>query len=331
MRVDSILECIGNTPTVELKRMAGGQGARLWAKLEFFNPLGCVKDRVALALLEGAEQRGEIEPQRSIIVEPTSGNLGLGLALACGAKGYRFIAVVPDTMVNEKVAIIRHMGARVVLSPGHLGARGAIETARSIARRYTGRAHVLQQFENPDNALAHYRTTGAELVRDFASDGVAAFVAGIGTGGTFTGVGRALRETWGNDVELVAVEPAGSAILSGDPSGSHAIPGIGVGFVPGVLDRSLIDAVLPVSDAAALHTARRLAHEEGIFAGISAGASVFAGMQVARRLASHQNVVCLLADSGMKYLASGLLFPALQLHTWDEAQGEFVPVCDAAA
>lgn len=307
MRCESILDCIGGTPLVRLRRFSQPGGATVWAKLETFNPLGCVKDRAACFMIERAEARGDISPERTILVEPTSGNLGLGLALVSAVKGYRFLAVVPESMSPAKVLTMKHLGARVVFSPREAGAKGAIAMARSIVERNPSTAYLLDQFTNADNAAAHELTTGPEILADMSGLSLDAFVAGVGTGGTLTGVGRALRAARGTSVRIVAVEPAGSPVLSGGAMGPHVIQGIGVGFVPDVLEPALIDEVVAVGDVDAVMTARRLAREEGVAPGFSGGAAAYAARQVAARLGPEQNVVVLLADAAHKYQVDGLL------------------------
>ena len=294
-------EIVGGTPLVELKRLAAGQGlcARLLAKPELRNPAGSVKDRVALAMIDAAEAAGLLRPG-SVIIEHTSGNTGIALAAIAAARGYPAIIVMPETMSAERRALVRAYGAELVLTDGADGMEGAIAKARELASQIKG-SFIPDQFTNPANPAAHYRTTGPEIWAD--TDGtVDIFVAGVGTGGTLTGVGRYLKERKPT-VELVAVEPAGSPVLSGGRPGQHAIQGIGAGFVPEVLDTSLIDRVISVEDSAAIAAMGLLARREGILAGISAGAALWAAMQIGRETQNAgKTIVALLPDGGERYL-----------------------------
>lgn len=295
----SALGRIGNTPLVRLRTPAGA--AALWGKLESANPGGSVKDRIALAMIEQAERDGLLRPGDTV-VEPTSGNTGIGLSLVCCLKGYKVVLTMPDTMSMERRRLLGAYGAELILTPGSLGMRGAIEKAEEIARERS--AFVPQQFKNPANPRVHEETTGPEIVRDLPA-GVDAFVAGIGTGGTITGVGKALKRHHPG-VLIVAVEPRESAVLSGGEPGPHKIQGIGAGFVPDILDTSIYREILQVSNNDAMQTAHDLARTEGIFVGISAGANVFAARQIAARLGSGKSVVTILCDTGERYLSTGI-------------------------
>jgi cysteine synthase A len=299
-RAGSVLELIGATPMVRLNRVASADGAAVWAKLESANPGGSVKDRIALSMVEAAEALGLIEPGKSVLVEPTSGNTGVGLAMVAAAKGYRLVVTMPETMTRERVELMRLYGAEVVLTAGAEGMAGAVRRAEEIMAENPG-AFMPQQFDNPANPEIHYQTTGPETLR--ALDGkVDGFVAGIGTGGTITGAGRYLREQC-PEVRIVAVEPARSPLLSGGIAGPHRIQGIGANFVPRVLDRSVYDEVVTVSDEDAVEMTRRLAAEEGISAGVSSGAAAWAAAKVAAEMAPGQNVAVVLPDDAIKYLS----------------------------
>lgn len=313
----STLELIGRTPLVELSRLAreAGAVARVVAKVESFNPAGSVKDRVALAMVEQAEARGEIRPGDTII-EPTSGNTGVGLALVSALKGYRLILTMPETMSIERRRLVAAYGAQVVLTPGAEGMTGAIDRARELREEIPGSV-ILQQFENPDNPQQHYRTTGDEIWRD--TDGrVDLFVAGVGTGGTVSGTGRRLKEL-NPEVEIVAVEPASSPVLSGGAPGPHRIQGIGAGFVPGNYDAQVVDRVVPVSDEEAIGMARLLASHEGLLAGISSGAAARVALQLAKREEYRgKTIVVLLPDTGERYLST-------LLYAFDEYKTDIRP------
>ena len=299
----SAAELIGNTPLLELGNIARKDSlkVRLLAKLESHNPAGSAKDRVALNMLDAAERCGQLAPG-STIIEPTSGNTGIGLCAVAAARGYKCIIVMPDSMSAERQMLMRAYGAEVVLTPGKQGMAGAVERAKELAAQIPG-SWIPGQFDNPANALAHYRTTGPEIWEQ-TKGMVDIFVAGVGTGGTVTGVGRFLKEQ-NPAIRIVAVEPASSPLLSQGRAGGHRIQGIGANFVPGVLDRKLLDEVVTVTDEEALTATRALAREQGILAGISSGAAYCA----ARKIADSQpdkRVVTLLPDSGMRYLSMGL-------------------------
>lgn len=298
----SIDQLIGNTPLMRLTRLEqklGLQG-QLLAKLEYFNPGGSIKDRAALQMLRAAEQAGRIGPG-ALIIEPTSGNTGIGLCMLCAARGYRAIIVVPETASIERIKLMRAYGAQVVLTPGSAGMRGAVERAEALARENEN-AFIPSQFDNPENANAHYLTTGPEIWAQTEGH-VDALVAGVGTGGTITGIGRYLREHK-PDVQLIAVEPASSPLLSQGHAGPHKIQGIGANFVPAVLDRSLLSRVQTVENEAAFAMMHLLAETEGVFCGISSGAAVSAAADVLREDAMRGNtVVAILPDTGERYLS----------------------------
>ena len=298
----SIDQLIGNTPLMRLTRLEqklGLQG-QLLAKLEYFNPGGSIKDRAALQMLRAAEQAGRIGPG-ALIIEPTSGNTGIGLCMLCAARGYRAIIVVPETASIERIKLMRAYGAQVVLTPGSAGMRGAVEKAEALARENEN-AFIPSQFENPENANAHYLTTGPEIWAQTEGH-VDALVAGVGTGGTITGIGRYLRERK-PDVQLIAVEPASSPLLSQGHAGPHKIQGIGANFVPAVLDRSLLSRVQTVENGAAFAMMHLLAETEGVFCGISSGAAVSAAADVLREDAMRgKTVVAILPDTGERYLS----------------------------
>jgi cysteine synthase A len=299
----NVLELIGGTPLVRVERLAEGRGATLLAKLESANPMGSVKDRIAWAMVKDAEDRGLLGPG-SVVVEPTSGNTGIGLALVCAVRGYRLLLTMPETMSLERRRILAALGAQVVLTSGELGMSGAVAEAKRLAASTPG-AFVPRQFENPVNPRVHEETTGREIWED-TSGAVDIVVAGIGTGGTITGVGRFLKSRKGG-ARLVGVEPAGSPLLTEGRTGPHGIQGIGAGFIPRVLDLELVDEVIAVRDADAISTARRLAREEGIFAGISSGAAMSAALEVAGRKESKgKTIVVILPDGGERYLSTAL-------------------------
>lgn len=299
-------ETVGRTPLVRLNRTAAGVGAEVYAKLEFFNPLGSVKDRIAGAMIEAAEAAGQIGPE-TLIVEPTSGNTGIALAFICAAKGYRLCLTMPETMSMERRKLLRHLGAELVLSPGPKGMKGAIEAAGEIVSR-GGDVFMPNQFANPANPEIHRRTTAEEIWTDTGGR-VDIFVAGVGTGGTITGVGQAIKARK-PEFQAVAVEPAESPVLSGGAPGPHKIQGIGAGFVPEVLDRAVIDEVVAVTGEEAFDMARKLARNEGILCGISSGAAAAAALRVAGRPESWgKRIVVLLASTGERYISTDLFLP----------------------
>jgi cysteine synthase A len=303
-RVRGITELIGGTPLLRLNRISDESGAEVYGKLESFNPGGSVKDRIGLSMIEAAEREGRITPGRTTVIEPTSGNTGIALAMVCAARGYDIVLCMPETMSVERRQLLLAYGARLELTPGGDGMRGAIERALALAAEGED-TFIPQQFENEANPDVHCRTTAEEIWSD--TDGrIDAFVAAVGTGGTITGVGRFLRERRPG-VRLIAVEPSASPVLSGGRPGSHPIQGIGAGFVPAVLDTGIYDEVVQVDPDDAYGAARRLAAEEGLLAGISAGANAWAAEQVARRPEhSGGTVVTVICDTGERYLSTTL-------------------------
>ncbi len=306
----SIAEFIGDTPVVELPRMLDGTGAaemgvELFAKLEAFNPGGSVKDRIGVAMIEAAEAEGRIEPGHTTIVEATSGNTGIALAFVCAAKGYDLVLTLPQGMSRERESLLRLYGARVEVTESMGGMGEAVEAARAMAR--SGDVFLPDQFSNPANPEAHRRGTGPEIAR--ALERVDVLVAGVGTGGTITGVGEYLREH-NPSLQIVAVEPRGSAVLSGGAPGPHRIQGIGAGFVPAVLNRELLDEIVSVSDDDAIHTAWACARRAGLLAGISGGAALWAALQVANRPESKgKRIVVMMPDSGERYISQAFFAP----------------------
>ena len=314
MLAKNILECVGKTPLVEVSSRSNPTAAKLFVKVESFNPGGSAKDRVAVAMIAAAEADGSLGPGGTII-EPTSGNTGIGLAMAAAVKGYRMILVMPDTMSVERIKLARAYGADVVLTPGAEGMKGSIAKAEEL-RSVTPNSIIAGQFVNPANPAAHVATTGPEIFADLEGQ-VAAFVAGVGTGGTLTGVARFLKKEIRNSSlftlrssfpRIVAVEPATSPLLSKGVAGPHGLQGIGANFVPEILDRSLIDEVMTVTDDEAIAAARKLAANEGIFCGISSGAAFAAALRIADRPEfAGKNVVALLPDTGERYLSTPLV------------------------
>ena len=301
----SLLDTIGNTPLIEARRIMEAQGAtaRLLVKQEGRNPLGSAKDRAALYMLRDAQQRGLLKPG-GVIIEPTSGNTGVGLAYQCALMGYRLILTMPETMSEERKNLLRALGAELELTPGAEGMGGSVERAEALKKEIPG-AIILGQFDNPANAAAHYETTGPEIWRDTQGN-VDVFVACVGTGGTLTGTARYLKEQ-NAAVEAVAVEPSESPLLSGGKAGPHKIQGIGANFIPSVLDRALVDRVLTVSSEEAYDGVRMLMHKEGLFCGISSGAACMAALQLACDPAyAGKTIVALLPDTGERYLSTGV-------------------------
>ena len=309
-----ITRTIGNTPLVRLNRLTAGLEATVLVKLESFNPLASVKDRIGVSMIEAAEREGHIGPD-TILLEPTSGNTGIALAFVCAARGYRLVLTMPETMSLERRKLLQALGAELILTPGEEGMKGAIRKAEELAAQ-DPRYLILQQFQNPANPEVHRRTTALEIWSD--TDGeVDVLVAGVGTGGTITGCAGVLKGLKPG-LKAVAVEPASSPVLSGGQPGPHKIQGIGAGFVPDVLRLELVDEVIQVADEEAMETARRLAREEGILAGISSGAVTFAALQVARRPESAGKlIVAILPDTGERYLSTEL-FVDHESREWDE-------------
>ncbi len=301
---ESTLDLIGHTPVVELARLPGTASARVLAKLESLNPGGSVKDRICLAMILAAEAEGRLKPGGTII-EPTSGNTGIGLALVAAARGYRLVLTMPDTMSLERRGLLEAYGAELILTPDTKGMHGAIDKAAEILDRHPD-YFMPQQFSNPANPEAHRRTTARELLAQCPQ--IDAFVTGVGTGGTITGVGSVLRRERPG-TRIVAVEPASSPVLSGGEAGYHRIQGIGPGFVPEILDRSLIDQIVTVSDDAAEEMTRKLARDEGILVGISSGANCVAALEVAAELGAGNTVVTVFCDTGQRYLTGPLFGP----------------------
>jgi cysteine synthase len=300
-----MLELIGGTPLVRLRHLPGPDSADVFVKCEQFNPGGSVKDRVALAMIARGEREGKLVPGRSVIVEPTSGNTGVGLALVAAVRGYRLVLTMPDNMSIERRMLLSAYGAEVILTPATLVMKGAVDKAAELC---AGNPDYVtpQQFENPANVEAHLRATGPEILAQLAEAGRStcdAFVAGVGTGGTITGVGRVLRRAF-PQVHIVAIEPSKSAVLSGGPAGEHRIDGIGAGFVPEILDRSIISEVRAISEEEAQELKLALARREGLLVGISAGAAVKIALDVARELGPGKTVVTVLPDTGERYFSS---------------------------
>jgi cysteine synthase len=300
---NSVVELVGGTPLMRLGRVAAGCHAEILGKAEFMNPLGSVKDRIGANMILRAEERGEIKPG-TLLVEPTSGNTGIGLAFVCAARGYKLILTMPDTMSLERRALLKALGVQLELTPGSLGMQGAVDRAQELVDQHPD-AIMLQQFENPDNPGAHVLTTAEEIWTD-CEGRVDALVTGVGTGGTISGVGRVLKAR-NPALHVVALEPEGSAVISGGRPGPHRIQGIGAGFIPGNLDQSIIDEILLISDEEAFEMARRLACEEGLLVGISAGANVAGALKVgARPEFAGKRIVTMLCDTGERYLSTPL-------------------------
>lgn len=299
---NSILDTIGDTPIVKLRNLPSEDMAQIYVKVESFNPGGSVKDRIALRMIEDAEKSGKLKDGMTII-EPTSGNTGIGLAMVGAAKGYPVILVMPETMSIERRKLMQAYGAKLVLTPGTEGMKGAIAKAKELAEENNW--FVPAQFDNPSNPKVHEETTAKEIVNAFEKNGLDAFVAGVGTGGTITGVGNELKRMY-TDIKIYAVEPEESPVLEGGQSGPHKIQGIGAGFVPSILNTEIYDQVLPVSSSEAMETAREIAKKEGILVGVSSGAALFAAIKVAKEMNPDQKVLVLLPDNGERYLSTEL-------------------------
>ncbi|PIU64135.1 MAG: cysteine synthase A [Armatimonadetes bacterium CG07_land_8_20_14_0_80_40_9] len=298
-----ITKLIGNTPLVRLNKIAKDVEAEIVAKLEFFNPLGSVKDRIGLSMIEDAEKKGKIK-DKTIILEPTSGNTGISLAFVCAVRGYELVLTMPETMSRERRRLLLALGAKLILTPGKEGMLGAVKVAEELAAS-DQRHLILQQFKNPANPQAHRETTAEEIWKDTEGK-VDILVSGVGTGGTITGVAEVIKKRKPG-FKVIAVEPANSAVLSGGQAGAHKIEGIGAGFLPEVLNVGVIDEVFKVTDESAISTARRLAKEEGIFAGVSSGAVVYSALEVGRRKENKGRlIVAILPDLGERYLSTGL-------------------------
>lgn len=300
--VNSVLELVGQTPIVKVNNLQEENSADIYLKLEYFNPGSSVKDRIALALVEAAEKSGQLK-EGSTIIEPTSGNTGIGLALVAAAKGYKAILVMPETMSLERRNLLRAYGAELVLTPGPDGMKGAIAKAEELAKE--NGYFLPQQFTNKENPEIHRQTTGPEIIEAFGNDKLDAFIAGVGTGGTITGSGEVLREKY-PDIQIYAVEPKDSPVLSGGKPGPHKIQGIGAGFVPEVLNTELYENIIQVTTEEAFNYARRAGGEEGILAGISGGAAIAAAVQVAKQLGKGKKVLAIVPDNGERYLSTPL-------------------------
>jgi cysteine synthase A len=298
-----ITKTVGNTPLVKINKITGGFNATVLAKLEFFNPLSSIKDRIGVAMIEDAESKGLLN-KNSVIIEPTSGNTGIALAFVAAAKGYKLILTMPDTMSVERRQLLKIFGADIVLTAGARGMKGAVDKAEELVKK-TPNAFMPQQFNNPANPRIHSKTTAEEIWRDTGGV-VDVIVAGVGTGGTITGVGEALKKK-NPAVKIIAVEPKDSPVLSGGAPGAHKIQGIGAGFVPGVLNMKIVDEIIKVSNEDSGEMAKRLAREEGIFAGISCGAAMWAALEAAKRKESEgKTIVVILPDTGERYLSTWL-------------------------
>ena len=296
---NNAIELIGNTPMVRINKIPGLTGGNVYAKMELFNPCGSIKDRICLSMIEAAEKAGRLSPGDTII-EPTSGNTGIGLALVAAVKGYKAILVMPESMSTERFGLLSSFGAEVVLTSAIDGMKGSIIEAERLLKENPG-YFMPDQFSNPANPEAHRRTTAPEIWDDMNGE-VDAFVAAVGTGGTITGVGEVLKAR-NKNIRIVAVEPASSPVISGGSPGPHKIQGIGAGFIPSVLNRNIIDEIIPVTDDEAFETAKLLSKEEGLMVGISSGANVFAAMKVAKNLGAGKNVVTVLCDTGERYIS----------------------------
>jgi len=299
--VDSVLDLVGNTPLVRINKLSDENSADIYAKIESFNPCRSVKDRICLSMIEAAEERGRIK-QGNTIVEPTSGNTGIGLSFVCAAKGYGLVLTMPATVSVERMKMLKAFGTEYILTNGEGDMRGAVAKAAELSRKRG--YYQPQQFNNPANPLVHKETTAREILKQAGS--VDAFVAGVGTGGTLTGVGEVLKDEVGMHVQIIAVEPSACPVLSGGKPGHHAIQGIGPGFVPEVFNEHIVDEIIQVSDEDAIATAKRIIREEGILCGISSGANLFAALAVARRLGKGKKVVTIFPDTGERYLSTRL-------------------------
>jgi cysteine synthase A len=296
--VQSVLGLVGDTPLVKLAKISPKNGATILGKFEVFNPAGSVKDRIALAMIEAAEKDGTLK-STDVLVEATSGNTGIGLAVICAYKNYRLVITMPDDMSHERCELLQRLGADVIMTPAIEGMTGAVHKADELVESHG--YVMLQQFNNPANPEIHYKTTGPEILRA-TNEKFDAFVAGVGSGGTITGVGRAIKDAQIN-CKIVAVEPANSPVLQGGRAGQHSLQGMGASFIPSILDQSIYSEIISVTDVNAIETTKRLAKEEGLLVGISAGANVFAAIQIAEKLEPYQSVVTMLCDTGERYLS----------------------------
>ncbi len=303
MYVDSILDLIGNTSVVKLQNVVSNECAAVWAKLENLNPAGSIKERITIRMLEDAEQRGLISPEKTTIIEPTSGNTGIGMAFVCAVKGYKLILTMPDNMSLERKQILAAFRVKLVLTDKKLEISGAIDKANEILK-YIPDGFMPQQFINIANTEVHSNITGVEIIEQIPGK-VDAFVAGVGTGGTLTGIGKTLRKRY-PDVRIYAVEPEESPVLSGGTPGNHGIQGIGIGFIPQILDTTIYDDVIKVKTEDAIAFTRQLASKEGILVGISSGASGYGAVKIAKYLGPGKNIVTIFSDSGERYLTTGL-------------------------
>ena len=302
MIYNNVLGTIGNTPLVRINRMSSDGDATLIAKLESQNPGGSVKDRIGLSMIEDAERRGMLK-KGDVIIEPTSGNTGIGLSMVAAVKGYQAIFTMPETMSLERRALLQQFGAKIVLTPGPEGMSGAVKEAERLVKE---KGYFMpQQFRNPANPEIHRKTTAREIISELADNALDYFVVGVGTGGTITGAGEVLKETYPN-LHIVAVEPADSPVLSGGKAGPHKIQGIGAGFIPEIYNEKVVDDIIRVSNENALETAKSLTRKEGILAGISSGANMWAALQVARRVGAEKVVLVILPDTGERYISTDL-------------------------
>ncbi len=302
MIYNNILETIGKTPLVQINKMCSENDAEIIAKIEFFNPGGSIKDRIGYSMIEEAERSGNLN-QGDTIIERTSGNTGLALAMVAAVKGYELILTMPETMSIERRALLQQYGAKIVLTPGNKGMIGAVEEAKKLATKHG--YFMPQQFENLANPKIHRETTAVEIMEDLSPKNLDYFVAGVGTGGTITGVGEIFKKNYPN-IKIIAVEPSASPVLSGGSPGSHKIQGIGAGFIPDIYKKEYVDEIIQVDNEDAFETAKRLAREEGILCGISSGANMFAAMQIARRAESASTVVVIFPDTGERYISTDL-------------------------
>ena len=298
----TVLETIGKTPLVRINKLISENDAELVAKLEYFNPGSSVKDRIAISMIEDAERKGILN-KGGTIIEPTSGNTGIGLAMVAAVKGYQTIFTMPETMSKERRAVLQQFGARIVLTPGEKGMKGAVEEADRLAKEYG--YFIPQQFKNPANPEIHRKTTAQEIINDLDGMELNYFVAGVGTGGTITGTGEVLKQVFPK-IKIIAVEPFDSPVLSGGKPGPHKIQGIGAGFIPEIYNNQVVDEVIKIRNEDAFKTAKRLAQEEGILAGISAGANMFAALQVARSSRQGELVLVIIPDTGERYISTDL-------------------------